>query len=198
MFGGTFDPVHLGHTIVAVSALESLDAEKLIFIPAQCSPLKTFLPQASGEDRVEMLRLAVHSQPKFRVSTYELDKSRPNYTLETVRHFKQEFDDKASIYWLVGADSIDELPRWYKIAELIDECSLCVMYRGGCEPPNFSRFEGLWSKARIEKLQDNVIATPLIDISSTEIRAKLAKGEDVSGMLAPQVAEYIRRHNLYR
>jgi len=122
----------------------------------------------------------------------------PSYTLETVRRFQAEFGSDTSIYWLVGADSIDELPHWYKVVELIDECNLCVMFRAGCDPPDFTRFEPIWGSGSVEKLQRNVIPTPLIDISSTEIRNRLAAGLDVSDMLAPPVADYIRKHRLYQ
>jgi nicotinate-nucleotide adenylyltransferase len=98
----------------------------------------------------------------------------------------------------MGADGIDELPLWYGIAELIDECNLSVMYRAGCEPPDFAKFKTLWGRQRIEKLQKNIIQTPLIDISSTQIRNRLTAGLDVTDMLAPPVADYIRKHSLYR
>ncbi|MHC4719147.1 MAG: nicotinate-nicotinamide nucleotide adenylyltransferase, partial [Planctomycetota bacterium] len=100
--------------------------------------------------------------------------------------------------WLAGADVIDELPRWYRITELLDTCSLCVMYRAGCKPPDFARCAALWGPRRVEKLQKNIVPTPLIDISSTDIRNGLAAGRDVAHMLHPFVADYIREHNLYR
>jgi cytidyltransferase-like protein len=153
LFGGTFDPIHLGHAAVAAAAAEHIGAEKIIFIPTKRSPLKDSLPKASGD---------------------------------------------ALIYWLAGADSIDELPRWYGIVELIDECNLCVMYRAGCEPPDFAKFTALWGPQRVEKLQQNVIRTPLIDMSSTEIRNRLAASRDVTDMLAPPVADYIRKYSLYQ
>ncbi|MDD5064544.1 MAG: nicotinate (nicotinamide) nucleotide adenylyltransferase [Phycisphaerae bacterium] len=198
LFGGTFDPVHLGHTAVAAAAAERIGAEKVIFIPAKRSPLKTSFPEAGDSDRLAMIALAIADNEKFQLNDYELRKPLPCYTLETVRHFHAECGDKALIYWLMGADSICELSRWYGIVELIDECNLCVMFRAGCEPPDFAKFKDVWGAARIEKLQRNVIRTPLIDISSTEVRRKLTAGQDVTGMLEPQVADYIREHGLYQ
>lgn len=198
LFGGTFDPIHLGHTIVAADAGKQIGAEKNVFIPAKRSPLKGFLPKANDEDRFKMIALAITGQKNFQVSDYELKKPAPSYTLQTIEQFQADYGIGTSIYLLVGADSIDELAHWYRIVELIDACNLTVMYRAGCDPPNFARFEGFWGLHRVEKLQQNVIQTPLVDISSTEIRNRLAAGRDVTNMLHPAVADYIRKNGLYQ
>jgi len=198
LFGGTFDPIHLGHTAVAEAAADRIGAEKIIFIPAKRSPLKKSFPEAGDEDRFAMIALAIADNKRFQISDYELKKRQPSYTLETVRHFQAEFGSDTSIYCLVGADTVDELPHWYKITELLDACILCVMFRAGCRPPDFARFTESWGPQRIGKLRRNVIKTPLVDISSTEIRNRLAAGRDVSNMLAPSVADYIRKHGLYQ
>lgn len=199
LFGGTFDPIHLGHTAVAAQAMEYLGAEKLVFIPAKRSPLKLTFPQANDVDRMEMISLAIGENTKFDLSDYELKKSTFSYTLETVRYFRAEYGgDDAAIYCLIGADTIDELPRWYGIEELVDCCNLSVMHRAGFSVPDFSNFKGIWSVGCVEKLQQNVIPVSLIDISSTEIRKCLASGGDITEMLTPSVAEYIRKHHLYQ
>ena len=198
LFGGTFDPIHLGHTAVAAEARKHIGAEKIIFVPAKRSPLKGFLPKARDADRLKMIALAIADKKNFQLSDYELQKPAPSYTLETVRHFQAGFGAETVICWLLGADSIGDLPYWHRIVELIDKCNLCTMYRAGCDRPDFSRFESIWGRQRIEKLQRNVIPTSLIDISSTEIRNKLAAGYDVTAMLHPAVANYIRKHGLYR
>ncbi|MHC4310497.1 MAG: nicotinate (nicotinamide) nucleotide adenylyltransferase [Planctomycetota bacterium] len=198
LFGGTFDPVHLGHTTVAADAAKHIGAEKIIFVPAKRSPLKGFFPKASDIDRLKMIALAIADNNNFQVSDCELQRSEPSYTLETVRQFQSDYGHETSIYWLIGADSIDELQLWYGIAELIDECNLSAMFRAGCKPPNFAKYEDIWAPDRVEKLQRNVIETSLVDISSTEIRNRLAVGDDVTDMLHTSVADYIRKHNLYR
>jgi len=198
LLGGTFDPVHLGHTTVASAAVEHLGAEKVLFVPARRSPLKKCFPIASDEDRLNMISLAIEGNDKFDVSDYELRKPGPSYTLETVMHFEEKLGNEISICWLMGADCIDDLPQWYRVEELLDRCDLCTMFRAGCEKPDFEQFELLWGVQQVEKLRRNVIATPLIDISSTEIRSRLCGGEDVSEVLAPAVAKYISGHTLYR
>jgi len=198
LFGGTFDPIHLGHTGVAVEALKELGAEKVIFVPAKRSPLKGFSPCASDDDRFAMMALAIAGHKNLELSDYELRRAEPSFTLQTVRQFQADYGSKSEIYWLIGADSIDDLTHWYKIVELVDECNLSAMYRAGCEPPDFSKFKAIWGTERVKKLQRYVIQTPLIDISSTEIRDRLARGLDVTDMLHPAVADYIHKNRLYK
>jgi len=198
LFGGTFDPIHLGHTSVAAFAADKIKAEKVIFIPAKRSPLKNSLPKVADADRLAMIALAIEGNNKFELSDFELKKNAPSYTIDTVREFKKLRGREVEICWLVGADCFEDLPYWYKITELIDECSLCVMYRAGYKKPDFTKFIERWGNQRVEKLQRNIIQTPLINISSTEIRKRLMTGEDVSEMLHPSVADYIVKHGLYK
>ena len=198
LFGGTFDPIHLGHTAVAADAAKMIGAENTIFVPAKRSPLKGFFPKAGDSDRLKMISLAIADNKNFQVSEYELQRPEPSYTLETVRRFQGDYGDDTLIYWLIGADSIDELQLWYGITDLIDECNLSTMFRAGCEPPNFAKFEDIWGPDRVKKLKRNVVQASLVDISSTEIRSRLAAGRDVADMLHPAVADYIHQHGLYQ
>jgi nicotinate-nucleotide adenylyltransferase len=198
LFGGTFDPIHLGHAKVAGAAVKTLNAEKVVFIPAKCSPLKGFSPKAGDRARLEMITLAIAEDPVLAVSDCELQRPAPSYTLDTVRQFKQACGPDVSVHWLLGADGLDDLVHWHGIRELIDQCCLTTMYRAGYEPPDFARFEGIWGPKRVEKLQEHVVETPLVDVSSTKVRKRLAAGDDVNGMLHPDVIEYIDRHQLYR
>ena len=145
-----------------------------------------------------MITLAITGVENFEVSDYELKKPAPSYTLETVSKFQKDYGDEATIHWLIGADSVDDLVYWHKIIELIDACNLTTMYRAGCEPPNFAKFEDIWGRRRVEKLRQNIVQTPLIDISSTEIRKKIAAGQNAENMLHPAVSSYIREKHLYQ
>ena len=198
LFGGTFDPIHLGHRKVAEAVANKIEAEKVIFIPARCSPLKGFAPTAGDEDRLRMIALTIADRKRFAVSNCELERPAPSFTLDTVRQFKQEYGPNVSIHWLLGADSVADLVYWHKIDELIDECRLTTMRRAGYPPPDVDRFESAWGPHRVKMIKDNLVETPLIDISSTEIRRRLAAGEEVGQMLHPDVIEYIRRHHLYQ
>ncbi|MGD1042865.1 MAG: nicotinate (nicotinamide) nucleotide adenylyltransferase [Sedimentisphaerales bacterium] len=197
LFGGTFDPIHLGHTAVAAVAGEHISADKVVFVPARRSPLKAFFPEASDEDRLAMIGLAISGNSRFEVSGYELKKAGPNYTLETVRYFRQQLGSGVLIYWLAGTDTLEDLPHWYGVTELIDECNLAVMYRAGFAPPDFSKFISLWGADRVRKMRQNIVETPLVDISSTEVRKLLVAGGDVGGMICPKVLQYIRERRLY-
>jgi nicotinate-nucleotide adenylyltransferase len=198
LFGGTFDPIHKGHIIVAEYAKNHIGAESVLFIPAHRSPHKQTPPQASVTDRIEMIEFAIKEKKGFGLSECELSRPEPSYTLETVNELKAHYGCGVQIFWLLGADSVNDLPSWYRINELIDECNLCVMFRAGFDKPDFNGFKGLLGAKRVEKLQNNIIPTPLIDINSTEIRSKIIAGQDVSDMLHPAVLQYIQRKNLYR
>lgn len=198
LFGGTFDPIHLGHTAVAAASAEQTGAESVIFVPAKCSPQKISPPQVSDSDRLAMIDLAIAGNRIFQVSDYELKKAAPSYTLDTVKFFRGEYGSNVSIYWLAGADCMGELLHWYKIAELIESCELAIMYRAGFDVPDFSGFEPVLGRGRVDKLRQNVIKTPLVNVSSTEIRNRLAAGLSVADMVNPAVDEYIRSHRLYQ
>ena len=153
LFGGTFDPIHLGHTTVASDALERIGAEKIIFVPAKRSPLKSFVPRANDNHRLNMITLAISGEEKFEVSDYELKGPDPSYTLSTIQKFKSDYGSETMIHWLIGADGVDDLTYWYKVTELIDSCILTTMCRAGCEPPDFAKFEEIWGIERVMTLK---------------------------------------------
>ena len=198
LFGGTFDPIHRGHTIVAASAAEQIRAEKVIFIPASRSPHKQLLPLANAEARIEMITLAIAANSNFAVSNCELKRPQPSYTLDTVKSFQTQYGSDVELYFLVGADAVKDLAAWYKIGELIDLCNVAVMHRAGVRPPDFTEFSNVLGTKRAKKLQQDMISTPLISINGSEIRRKVALGEDISDMVAPRVLAYIEKNRLYR
>lgn len=197
LFGGTFDPIHRGHIAMADYAAEQKKVDEIVFIPASRSPHKKLFPVANPRMRLEMIKIAIAEKKNFYVSDFELKNPQPSYTLNTIRHFRLQYGKNAQINWLIGADMLKDLDKWHKINELIDECQLSVMFRGGCEKPDFNHLTAALGPQRIEKLKKNIIITPLIEISSTQIRQKLIRKEDVSAMLAPKVLEYIKERGLY-
>ncbi len=196
LFGGTFDPVHLGHTTVVEHASVQLRADEVIFVPARRSPHKSDSPLTPIKHRLNMLTLALSDHKTFSISTCEVDRSEPSYTFDTVTDFRTKFPI-ATIFWLVGADTMPSLPRWHRITELLEICNVCVMSRGGIDSPAFERLAPILGQAAADRLRQNAIATPLIPISSTEVRARMAAGLDVSDMLHPPVLRYIRQNGLY-
>jgi nicotinate-nucleotide adenylyltransferase len=197
LFGGTFDPVHTAHMVVAEAAAEKIGAKKVILIPARRSPHKDLKPVATDNDRIAMLKLAVAGKSLFQISPVELNRAEPSYTIDTIRHFRQKLGANCQLCWLIGTDMLKDLPRWYRIDELLKECTICVMNRGGFDKPNFDSLTSKLSTESIEKLRQNLIETPLIKVSSTKIRHKLENGKNVSKFLHPDVSDYIKKHKLY-
>ncbi|HAL46117.1 MAG: nicotinate (nicotinamide) nucleotide adenylyltransferase [Planctomycetes bacterium GWF2_42_9] len=197
LFGGTFDPIHKGHIEVAICAAKKVGASKIIIIPARRSPHKHKQPVAHDTDRIAMLQLAIKGLEGVEISNVELNRGEPSYTIDTVRQLREKFGEFCEFYWLIGADMLPSLPLWHKIIELLDECNVCVMNRGGYEKPDFDGLRGKLKPELIENLRNNMIETPLIEMSSTEIRQGIIDGKDVSAFLQPEVWDYIKRRKIY-
>lgn len=198
LYGGSFDPIHHGHLAMMQFAMQHLQADKSILIPAGISPLKRRNPYADGTSRIEMIRRAIQTLIGVEVSDYELNRAGPSYTIDTVRYFRQQVGQDAELYWLLGADAVAELPYWYRIGDLVQICRLCVMCRGGYPMPQLEPLTGLLTPAQIEQLKADAMATPQIDISSTAIRKAIADGQNAAEQLPDGVWEYIQNQGLYR
>lgn len=197
LFGGTFDPIHLGHTQVAGFAAKYIDAKKVFFIPAKRSPHKKVFPIADPAFRLAMITAAIEEENNFCVSDRELKRPEPSYTLDTINSFRQTCPEGTELYWLVGADAITDLPKWYKLEQLLSLCHLSIMYRAGFEKPDLAGLQQTIAADSLGKLARNIIPAPLIDISSSEIRKRLADKQDVSNMLNPKVLDFIIQNHLY-
>jgi nicotinate-nucleotide adenylyltransferase len=145
-----------------------------------------------------MIAMATQGESLLEVSDFELKKPAPSFTIETVRHFRDLFGTETVLYWLAGADALRELPHWHKAGEIMDECNVAIMHRAGTKMPDFTAFEAVWGRRLVEKLTRNVVPTPLVDVSSSRVRRAVAAGRDITEMVHPAVAEYIRRRGLYR
>ena len=203
LFGGSFDPIHFGHLIIAQAVAEQLGTEKLLFIPAAVPPHKRAAPLAAGEHRLEMVKLAIAGDERFDYSDCELQRAARglgiSYTIDTVSHFREQLGLEPTIYWLIGADTLGDLVHWRQIRTLADACVIVTAAR-----PGWSAEEGLQklrlvlSEEQIARIAGNVLPTPMIEISSTTIRHRLAAGKSIRYLTAPAVVEYIHRHGLYR
>lgn len=196
LFGGSFDPIHNGHLCVAREVFRLLDADQLIFVPARRSPHKHEFPTA-GAHRLEMIRLAIANDTSFSVSDCELNRPAPSYTLDTVNYFRNELGASATLFWLIGADQLNDFDKWHRMTDLVEACCICVMYRAGYPKPSFEGLEQVLRPDQVSKLQDHVVATSLIPISSTDVRRQLAGGLLPSELIAEPVLQYIRAHHLY-
>ena len=180
IYGGTFDPIHHAHLILARQAIETLDLHKVILVPAAISPLKKAAPVASGELRFEMLQAAIQGEPEFEVNDCQLLRPPPSYTIETVEEIRRRESD-ATIYCLIGEDNVEQLPRWHRFDELQKSVRFVVLDRSGEQPSH--------SYPLIHRR---------IDISATEIRQRVAQNESIRYLVPDSVEKIIQREKLYR
>ena len=184
LFGGSFDPPHLGHWLVAVDAFERLSLDRLWFVPAAAQPLKPQGHGASAADRVAMVQAMVGDDPRFGVHTAEIDRGGLSFTIDTVAAWRAAHPSH-DLHLLVGADSAASLPRWREPARLLEMVRLVVLVRGTEEP-------GALPPEAV------VLPSRRVDISSTEIRARARDGLSLRGFVADAVAAHVARHALYR
>jgi nicotinate-nucleotide adenylyltransferase len=187
MLGGSFDPPHVGHLLVAVDAFEALAFDKLFFIPASIQPLKIGRAGASARDRVEMVRRLVGDDPRFGVDTIEADREGVSYSVDTITAYAARYPE-AERFFLVGADVMQSFGAWREPDRIVRLAQIVVVTRG--EKP-----------AELPSTQPSrflEMRTRRIDVSSTEIRARVRAGQSITGFVPPAVAAYIAEAGLYR
>ena len=197
LLGGTFDPIHFGHLLLAVHSHEKLDLDRVMFIPARLAPHKG-RPTAKAADRLAMVRLAVAEDERFLVCDCEVGRAEPSYTIETVRQLQKSLGSEVHLFWLIGSDMVGDLPSWQKIGELVELIEIIVVSRPGQARADYSGLERALTGEQIERLRAGAIDLPLIDISSTQIRERLGHGQSVRYLLPTVVENYIIQHKLYR
>ena len=192
ILGGSFDPVHKGHLGIAWEIQKNFPLDEMIFIPAAQAPLKDKPALASANDRLAMLRCAIKEYPgRTRISTFELHREGISYSIDTARHLKANLP-KASLYWIIGLDQALQLNKWHQIKELAELVNFIVVSRPGYQD---------FSSPGPFGIHLNFFKTCTYEISSTEIRKKLAGGCPISmlyPLLPKTVAEYIYERHLYQ
>lgn len=187
ILGGTFDPPHLGHLLVAVDATERLTLDRLAFVPAAMQPLKADGSGASGEQRLAMVRLMVAGDPRFTVDPIEMERGGLSYSVETLASYAERFG-AAERFFLVGADVLRTFDQWREPERVLGLATLVVLTRG----------DG--SDRGDRPLPTGAVRLPgrRVDVSSTEIRGRVAAGRSLRGFVPEPVADYIATHGLYR
>ena len=185
IFGGTFDPIHLGHLITAQSVKEIRNLDKIIFIPAYISPHKTDAKPSSPEDRLKMIKLAVDGIPFFDCSDIEVNKGGISYTVDTLRELKKYYD---KIEFIIGYDNIFTFHTWKEPDEIFKLADVIVLKRKSSHPP---QFEDKYFRQAI------FVQTRGIEISATDIRERVKSGMPINFLVPPKVMEYIYNHKLY-
>jgi nicotinate-nucleotide adenylyltransferase len=180
IFGGTFDPIHHGHLILARDALEQLGLDRVIFIPAAISPHKLAFVAAAPQTRVEMLRAAIEGEPRFCLDTMELERPAPSYTVDTVEALRRR-ESAARIVCLIGQDNVAQLSTWHRFADLAKMVEFAVLDRTGSKTdhpyPAIHRH---------------------LDISATAIRNRVARGQSIRYLVPPAVERIIQERQIYR
>ncbi len=198
LFGGSFDPIHTGHLITASAVAQQLSLQQVVFIPSALPPHKLNQQLAPPADRLAMVKLAIQADQRFVVSDIELNRTGPSYTLHTVGHL-QEIHSQARMFWIIGADSLVELPSWYQVSELLDICQIVTASRPGWDPSKqLQTLADKCSKDQLAPLSQHILTTPLIQISSTDIRRRTAAGQSTRYLLPEPVRTYITEHKLYK
>lgn len=194
VLGGTFDPIHWGHILVAEEVRARLNLAEVIFVPAGQPWLKERGLLVAAEHRVEMVRLAITNYPLFKLSTMEVERAGPSYTVDTITLLKAELGAKKELFFILGWDNLAQLPNWREPSRLIKMCFLVAVLRPGYPLPNPSSLE-----AAIPGLAPKLILLdkPGIDISATEIRNRVRQGLPIQHLVPEPVAEYIKQHKLY-
>ncbi len=196
LFGGSFDPIHIGHLIVARAAKEKCNAAGVLLMPARVSPHKMQRPMTAGQHRFNMISLAIKADPAFAVSKVEINRTGPSYTWDTLDALEKAQPDHEFVL-LLGWDQLARLGTWYRAEELLARVDVAVLPRGDGTGGKIPRPAGV--SARIwRKVLAAVIDTPRIDISSTAIRDRVRRGLSIEYLVPEAVGRYIMRRRLYR
>lgn len=192
IFGGTFNPPHLGHLILAETAADSLELDGVFFVPAASPPHKVGLPRAPAKDRLAMVELAIMGNPRFTSSRADMDRPGPHYAVDMIAMFHREFPN-AQLFFLMGSDSLRDLLSWSRPDEIIRMTTLVVMQRPDVYP-DLSALTRLLP-GLLEKLY--FLEAPEIEISSTEIVARIKQGRSIRYRVPESVLNYLTEHQLY-
>jgi nicotinate-nucleotide adenylyltransferase len=196
IMGGTFDPIHIGHLVIAEEVRSRFKLDKVIFVPAGNPPHKDLGAVTDANHRYIMTLLATMTNPNFEVSSIEIDREGITYTIDTIIAFKEKFTDNVSLYFITGADAIMELDTWKDTEKLLSLCEFIAVSRPGFKS---SKMEKVIRE--LEKKYSSVIhmlEVPALKVSSTDIRNRIREGRPVKYLLPESVEYYIQKNRLYK
>ena len=197
IFGGSFDPIHNGHLLLAELCREALNLDKVLFLLASVSPFKVEKQPASNKDRAEMLQLAIGGNPKFQLDLREIERGGVSYTIDSVRSIAEENQD-SDLYLLMGADALVDISKWREPAELFRIVTPCVISRGGVGEPNWAALEAYIDPKRLEEIIRNQVVGPQIEISSSDLRERIKQGKSIRYQVPPAVEVFLKEHSIYQ
>ncbi len=198
VIGGTFDPIHYGHLVIAEEVYAALDLAEMVFVPAGQPPHKPGRVVTAAQHRLAMLELAIASNPHFAISYIDLERKGPSYTVETLRLLRKQWGAQTAIYFVIGWDSLEELLSWYDPADVLEQLThLVAVHRPGhTEVPGY--------REQLEKHLPGIgqrlitVPAPQLDISATDLRLRVAEGRPIKYQVPEAVEQYIVQHELYQ
>lgn len=196
LFGGSFDPVHRGHLHAAEAARGAFRLDSVVLMPAARSPHKAEGPATPGAVRARLIEIAIRGRPGLEVSSMELERGGPSYTIDTVRALLAARRPR-ELFLLLGTDNLPGLPEWRAVGELLSLARPIVVHRGGDARAALRALAGRLAPEHLEALGRGLLLLPPVEISATELRARLARGEDPGEDLPPGVLDEIRARGLY-
>ena len=197
IFGGTFDPVHYGHLLLAETCREQCRLDHVLFLPAAIPPHKQQWRLTPADRRVEMLRLAIAGHEAFLVSELEIRRGGVTYTVDTLTALREQ-QPQDELFFLMGADSLRDLPTWREAARICELAVPVVVRRRDTPEPNFSVLAGLLLAERLQEIRRHQVQMPLVDFSSTALRQAVAAGRSIRYQTPRAVEKYIQTQGLYR
>jgi nicotinate-nucleotide adenylyltransferase len=198
VIGGSFDPVHLGHLGIAESAREAFGLDKVIFVPNALPPHKSGAV-APAADRLAMVELAVRDNPRFSASDIEMRRDGPSYTIDTLAELgRLGLDSETGLRFIVGADSLRDLPTWHRAEELVARYDFIIVARPGVAGPDWESLEAAFGCDAAARLRRGFLETALFNISATDVRSRVKAGRSIRYLVPEVVERYILRRGLYR
>ena len=198
LMGGTFDPVHYGHLVVAEEVYAALDLAEMLFVPAGQPPHKPNRVVTGAQHRLAMLELAIAGNPHFSISRVDLDRPGPSYTVETLRLLREQWGELTALYFVIGWDSLEDLLTWYDPAGILQQLSYLVAVRR----PGYNERDGYRDslEARLPGIKQRllVVPAPQFDISSTDLRQRVAEKRPIKYQVPESVEQYIKQYKLYQ
>ncbi len=195
IMGGTFDPIHLGHLAMAESAREIFELDEVLFIPSARPPHKAEKKIETEAHRLMMTYLATKSNENFHVSPMEMLRDGLSYTLDTIEELERQYKHAVELFFIIGSDSMADLPTWHKSKELVSKAHFAAAARPGTEL-NFDEAKNFFGEEGMEHIHQ--FATPGLDISSTDIRERIKSGRSIKYLVPESVEEYIYKEKLYK
>lgn len=197
IFGGSFNPIHCAHLILAERVWEEAHLDAVLFVPARRPPHKPNQKLLGSEHRLEMVRRAIGDNSHFDCSTIELQQEGPSYTLRTVRKLHERMSGEVELFLIMGSDSVLDLPNWWNAQELVEEIQIIAVNRPDNPVDDLTVVKEAFGSDVVRSIKTNWVEMPLLEISATEIRNRIKEGKSIRYLVPDSVRSYIAEYGLY-